>query len=108
MACSVASGHQRRSWLRDDGPGASSAPQGDRRCSRSESDPVHGRRLFREYVPRRAAHHAGSGSRHRVDSLQRLVSELDPSEFYVDADTARDALDRRTMFNVIEMATAWK
>jgi hypothetical protein len=43
-----------------------------------------------------------------IDSLQRLVSELDPSEFYVDADTARDALDRRTMFNVIEMATAWK
>ena len=43
-----------------------------------------------------------------IDSLQRLVSELDPSEFYVDADTARDALDRRTMFNIVEMATAWK
>ena len=43
-----------------------------------------------------------------LDSLQRLVSDLDPSEFYVDADTARDALNRRTMFNVIEMATAWK
>jgi hypothetical protein len=42
------------------------------------------------------------------DALERLVLGLDASLFYVDADTARDALQRRTMFNVIEMATAWK
>jgi hypothetical protein len=28
--------------------------------------------------------------------------------FYVDPDVARDALRRRSMFNVIELATAWK
>lgn len=41
-------------------------------------------------------------------ALERLVTGFDPMRFYVDADTARDALRRRTMFNVIEMATAWK
>ena len=43
-----------------------------------------------------------------AESLQRLVAAFDPSEFYVDAETANDALRRRTMFNIIEMATAWK
>ena len=41
-------------------------------------------------------------------TLAQLLASLDPEEFYVDADTARDALRRRSMFNVIEMATAWK
>ena len=42
------------------------------------------------------------------DALDQLVSNLDPDRFYVDVDTARAALRGRTMFNVIEMATAWK
>ena len=41
------------------------------------------------------------------ESLDAFVAALDPAQFYVDADTARDAFRRRSMFNVIEMATAW-
>lgn len=33
---------------------------------------------------------------------------LDPQRFYFDVDAARDALRRRTMFNVIDIASAWK
>jgi len=40
--------------------------------------------------------------------LEQLLERLDADRYYVDADVARDALARRTMFNVIEMATAWK
>jgi hypothetical protein len=40
-------------------------------------------------------------------ALDRLLEQLDPSLYYVDAD-ARDALRRRSIFNVIEMASAWK
>jgi hypothetical protein len=40
--------------------------------------------------------------------LDQLLAALDPDEYYVDADVARDALRRRSMFNVIEIATAWK
>jgi hypothetical protein len=40
--------------------------------------------------------------------LDQLVAALDPELFYVDPDTARDALRRRSMFNVIESATGWK
>ncbi len=40
--------------------------------------------------------------------LDALLGALDPDRFYVDADVARDALRRRTMFNVIEIASAWK
>lgn len=40
--------------------------------------------------------------------LDRLLERLDPELYYVDPDVARDALRRRSMFNVIEMATAWK
>ena len=42
------------------------------------------------------------------DQLDVLLVALDPDKFYVDHDVARDALRRRTMFNVIDMATAWK
>jgi hypothetical protein len=42
------------------------------------------------------------------DALDHFLAGLDPEQFYVDADVARDALLRRSMFNVIEMATAWK
>jgi hypothetical protein len=40
--------------------------------------------------------------------LDALLASLDPDRYYVDPDVARDALARRTMFNVIEIATAWK
>ncbi|MBA3395239.1 MAG: hypothetical protein H0T89_21505 [Deltaproteobacteria bacterium] len=40
--------------------------------------------------------------------LELLLAALPPDRFYVDPDVAREALRRRTMFNVIEMLTAWK
>jgi hypothetical protein len=40
--------------------------------------------------------------------LELLLAALHPDHFYVDPDVARDALRRRTMFNVIEMSSAWK
>jgi hypothetical protein len=42
------------------------------------------------------------------DALDVLLASLDPDRYYADADTARDALRRRSQFNVIDMATAWK
>jgi len=43
-----------------------------------------------------------------LDQLNRVIGALDPERFYVDPDVARDALRRRSMFNVIEIATGWK
>ena len=43
-----------------------------------------------------------------LDQLNELLAALDPERFYVDPDVARDALRRRSMFNVIEIATGWK
>jgi len=40
--------------------------------------------------------------------LEQLLAALHPDRFYVDSEVARDALRRRTMFNIIEMSTAWK
>jgi hypothetical protein len=40
--------------------------------------------------------------------LETLLAALGPDSYYVDTDVARDALRRRTMFNAIEVATAWK
>jgi hypothetical protein len=40
--------------------------------------------------------------------LDNLLAALPPDQFYVDHDVARDALRRRSMFNVIEIETAWK
>lgn len=40
--------------------------------------------------------------------LDALLGAFDPEHFYVDPDVARDALRRRSMFNIIEMATGWK
>lgn len=40
--------------------------------------------------------------------LERLLVACDPERFYVDADVARDALRRRSMFNVIDLQTGWK
>ncbi|MEO8702831.1 MAG: hypothetical protein ABI867_22495 [Kofleriaceae bacterium] len=41
-------------------------------------------------------------------SLEAFLASIDAEQFYVDPDVARDALQRRSMFNVIDMATAWK
>ncbi len=42
------------------------------------------------------------------EQLDKLIAALDPERYYVDRDVARDALRRRAMFNVIDIATAWK
>ena len=42
------------------------------------------------------------------DALERFLDQLGPDEYYVDRDTARWALQNRSMFNVIDMATVWK
>jgi hypothetical protein len=42
------------------------------------------------------------------DSLQRFLADLPAADYYADAGAARDALQRRGQFNVIDMATAWK
>lgn len=44
----------------------------------------------------------------RREQLDQLLAALDPVLYYVDPDVARDALRRRSMFNVIEIETAWK
>jgi acetolactate synthase regulatory subunit len=43
-----------------------------------------------------------------AETLEQFLGALDLELFYVDAAVARDALRRRTMFNLIEMNTAWK
>lgn len=42
------------------------------------------------------------------DQLNELIEAIDPERFYLDPDVARDALRRRSMFNIIEMTTGWK
>ena len=39
-------------------------------------------------------------------SLDHLLAHIDMDAFYVDPDTARDALRRRVMFNMIDMRSA--
>ena len=41
-------------------------------------------------------------------SLQSFLTALPADQYYVDRETAFDALRRRSQFNVIDMATAWK
>ncbi len=41
-------------------------------------------------------------------ALDALVESFAPEQYYVDADAARDALARRSMFNVIDLASGWK
>lgn len=43
-----------------------------------------------------------------AETLEQFLGALDLELFYVDPGVARDALRRRTMFNLIEMNTAWK
>ena len=41
-------------------------------------------------------------------ALDALVRSMAPEQYYVDADAARDALARRSMFNVVDLASGWK
>ncbi len=41
-------------------------------------------------------------------ALDALVAALPPDEYYVDEAVAREALRRRSMFNVIDQASGWK
>ena len=41
-------------------------------------------------------------------ALDALVRAMAPADYYVDADTARDALRRRSIFNVVDQASGWK
>jgi hypothetical protein len=43
-----------------------------------------------------------------ASSLRRVLGDLPTEEYYADADAALDALRRRSQFNVVDMATAWK
>ncbi len=43
-----------------------------------------------------------------TEALGALVRSMSPEEYYVDADAARDALRRRSMFNVVDHASGWK
>jgi hypothetical protein len=43
-----------------------------------------------------------------AEALDALVRSLSPDQYYVDADAARDALRRRSMFNVVDLASGWK
>jgi hypothetical protein len=41
-------------------------------------------------------------------ALDALLARMPHDEYYVDADGARDALHRRSMFNVVDQASGWK
>ncbi len=41
-------------------------------------------------------------------ALEAFVRSMPAADYYVDADAARDAFTRRSMFNVIDLASGWK
>jgi hypothetical protein len=43
-----------------------------------------------------------------VQTLDAFVQSLPPEEYYADADMARDAFRRRSMFNVVDHSSGWK
>jgi hypothetical protein len=43
-----------------------------------------------------------------LTQLEQLVRGLPPSAYYVDLEAARDAWQRRSMFNVVELGSGWK
>lgn len=43
-----------------------------------------------------------------ASELEALLASMPAEDYYVDADAARDALQRRSMFNVIDLASGWK
>jgi len=42
------------------------------------------------------------------EEVDRFIASLPESKWYADADAARNALERRSMFNVIDLETGWK
>jgi hypothetical protein len=42
------------------------------------------------------------------DALDALLRSMSPDDYYVDGDAARDALRRRSMFNVVDQGSGWK
>ena len=42
------------------------------------------------------------------EAFDALIRSMSPEDYYVDADTAHDALLRRSMFNVVDQASGWK
>ena len=44
----------------------------------------------------------------QLASLQSFLASLSTDDYYADGDAALEALNRRSQFNVIDMATAWK
>jgi hypothetical protein len=43
-----------------------------------------------------------------LEALEAFVASMGPDNYYVDADAAREAFQRRSMFNVVDMASGWK
>lgn len=43
-----------------------------------------------------------------VGALRRLQALVSPNDYYLDFDTARQAIERRSQFNIIDLATGWK
>lgn len=43
-----------------------------------------------------------------AEAFEALIRTMPPDTYYVDADTARDAMRRRSMFNVVDQASGWK
>lgn len=41
-------------------------------------------------------------------TVEALLRSISTDRYYVDADAARDAFQRRSMFNVIDLASGWK
>jgi hypothetical protein len=41
-------------------------------------------------------------------ALEAMLASIPADRYYVDADAARDALRRRSMFNMIDLASGWK
>ena len=42
------------------------------------------------------------------EALDSLLRAMSPDDYYVDAEAARDALRRRSMFNVVDQVSGWK
>lgn len=63
-----------------------------------------------------SAHHGVPRTTHDIDlvidppieALRAFVASLPPEAYYVSEEASIDALRRRSMFNVIDMATGWK
>ena len=72
--------------------------------------PFNGRRFVREHSARspRTTFDLDIVIDPTSEALDRFLAAIDLDRFYVDPDVARDAFKHRTMFNVIDMNTAFK